>query len=80
MNAPSRIDELAERLARLTGEDVQTALQRALEERLARFAGSATIQREAALRRFFDRLSRLPVKDHRPIDELIGYGPDGLPK
>ena len=75
----AKVDELAQRLARMTGEDVETALERAIEERLSRVAGAGPVDREAALRRFFDRVSRMPVKDPRPIDEIIGYGPDGLP-
>lgn len=75
----ARVDELAQRLARLTGEDVETALARAVEERLSRFEGSAGVDRRMALRRFVDRVSKMPVKDARAADEIIGYGPDGLP-
>lgn len=74
-----RLDELARRLAKLTGEDVETALERALEERLSRVATPSPADREAALRRFVERVSALPVRDDRPIDEIVGYGPDGLP-
>ena len=77
--ASGKLDELARRLARLTGEDVETALERALQERLARVRGAAPADRQAALRNFFDRVSKLLVRDHRSIDEIIGYGPDGLP-
>lgn len=70
---------MAQRLADLTGEDVETALARAIEERLSRIATPAEGDRVAALCRFFDRVSQLPVKDARPIDDIIGYGPDGLP-
>lgn len=77
--ASAKIDELAQRLARLTGEDVETALERALEERLSRIGASAPMDRRAAMRKFFDRVSRMPVKDARPIDDIIGYDPDGLP-
>lgn len=39
MNISSaKVDELAQRLARLTGEDVQTAVERAIAERLSRSA------------------------------------------
>ena len=75
----TRIDELAQRLARLTGEDVETALARAVQERLSRVEASAGVDRRAALRKFIDRVSRMPVKDARTADEIIGYGPDGLP-
>ena len=75
----ARIDELAQRLARLTGEDVETALACAVQERLSRVEASAGVDRQAALRKFIDRVSQMPVKDGRSADEIIGYGPDGLP-
>lgn len=75
----TRFDELAERLARITGEDTATAIERAVEERLARMAAPESIDREAALRQFFARVSHMPVKDSRSIDEIVGYGADGLP-
>jgi hypothetical protein len=74
-----KVDELAQRLARLTGEDVETALARAIEERLSRVEASAGAARQAALQKFFDRVSEMPVKDARPADDIIGYSPDGLP-
>jgi len=75
-----RIDELTRRLARLTGEDEETALVRAIEERLARIPEiAAGVDRQAALRKFIDRVSAMPVKDPRPADEIVGYGSDGLP-
>ncbi len=78
--ASPKVDELAQRLARLTGEDVETALERAIEERLSRVAGeTAQMNRRAAMQRFFDRVSQMPVLDSRSVDEIIGYGPDGLP-
>lgn len=77
INSP-RVDELARRLAARTGEDLQTAVRRALEERLARVPPSESGRKEA-MRRFFDNVSRMPVRDARPIDEIVGYGPDGLP-
>jgi hypothetical protein len=77
--ASAKVDELAQRLARLTGEDVETALERAIEERLSRVAAGTPADRLTAMRKFFDRVSSLPVKDPRPVDEIVGYGSDGLP-
>lgn len=77
--ASEKVGELARRLARLTGEDVETAVERAIEERLSRVAAASPGDREAALRRFFERASSMPIKDHRPIDDITGYAPDGLP-
>jgi len=34
----AKVDQLVQRLAQLTGEDVETALERAIEERLSRIA------------------------------------------
>ncbi len=75
----AKVDELAQRLARLTGEDVETALARSIEERLSRVEATTGTSREAALQKFFDRVSTMPVKDACPADDVIGYGPDGLP-
>ena len=77
--ASTRIDRLADRLARLTGEDLETAVARAIEERLSRLAVRGTEDRRAALQAFFDMAARVPAEDERSIDEIIGYGPDGLP-
>ena len=59
MNIESaKVDELTRRLARLTGEDVETALERAIEERLAGVAVTARSDRRSAMQRFFDRVSQ----------------------
>jgi antitoxin ParD1/3/4 len=57
------------------------------EERMKEFAanppGAAgrrpTDIRVEALRHFFDAVSQMPVKDARSIENILGYGPDGLP-
>ncbi len=75
----ARVDQLAQRLARLTGEDVETALERAIEERLSRVAPPAPANRKAALASFFERVSQMPVLDPRPADDILGYNGCGLP-
>ena len=70
----AKVHQLAQRLARLTGEDVETALERAIEERL-----SAPADRKAAMGAFFERVSRMRVLDPRPVDEIVGYDGRGLP-
>ena len=76
----SRLDALARRLAELTGEDAETALARAAEERLSRLAPlQAADQRRAALEGFFAATATLPIRDPRPIDEILGYRENGLP-
>ena len=80
MNVTSaKADELARRLARLTGEDLDTAVERAIEERLSRLATTPSVDRRTAILKFVKNVSAMPVRDARPIDDIIGYGPDGLP-
>jgi hypothetical protein len=59
-------------------EDIDTALIRAIEERLARTPRRHAAEQDAAIEALFDRLAQLPVLDRRSPDEIIGYGPDGL--
>jgi hypothetical protein len=75
----ARVDQLAQRLARLTGEDVETGLERAIEERLSRVAPTEPAARQAALASFFERISQMRVLDSRPTDEIVGYDGCGLP-
>ncbi|HJU15883.1 MAG TPA: type II toxin-antitoxin system VapB family antitoxin [Stellaceae bacterium] len=72
-------DALARELATATGEGIDTALIRAIEERLARTPRRHAAEQDAAIEALFDRLTQLPVLDRRSPDEIIGYGPDGLP-
>jgi hypothetical protein len=76
--ASTKVSELAQRLAHQTGEDVETAVERAIEERLSRVATVVSADRQAAMLKFFDNVSGMPVRDSRPIDEIVGYGSDGL--
>jgi antitoxin VapB len=75
----AKVDELAQRLARLTGEDVETALERAIEERLSRVAPPPLADKRAAMDSFFERVSHMQVLDPRTADEIIGYDGCGLP-
>ena len=75
----AKVDQLAKRLARLTGEDIETALERAIEERLSRVAPPAPADRKAAIESFIERVSQLRVLDPRPVDEMVGYDGFGLP-
>ena len=75
----AKVDQLAQRLARLTGEDVETALERAIEERLSRVAPPAPAGKKAALDSFFERVSHMRVLDTRTVDEIVGYDGRGLP-
>ncbi|MCY4454219.1 MAG: type II toxin-antitoxin system VapB family antitoxin [Immundisolibacterales bacterium] len=75
-----RTEELAEALARLTGESKTEAVTRALHDRLER------VRRERSgrsLARELDDIARhcasLPVLDDRDEDDILGYDERGLP-
>jgi len=74
-------ERLARQVARETGESLTEAIERALEERLARLKSrrrKVTLAEkvEDILRRF----EKLPVLDTRSADEIIGYDSNGLPR
>jgi antitoxin VapB len=73
-------ERLAEAVARLTGETKTEAVRLALRDRLER------LRRERSARRLADELdeiarhcARLPVKDARTPDQILGYDERGLP-
>jgi antitoxin VapB len=73
-------EHLAAAVAKLTGETKTQAVTQALRDRLAR------LRRERTNRRLADELdeialhcARLPVRDSRPPDEIMGYDDKGLP-
>jgi antitoxin VapB len=77
----AEVDRLARELTAATGETLTEAVLNALRERMARQrrvrqapGGARDILRDARL-----RLSRLPVLDNRPVDEIVGYDETGLP-
>lgn len=73
-------DRLVRELAAETGESMTTAVKVAVRERLERVRGAVPReQRAAALTRIAELSARLPVLDPRSADEILGYGPDGLP-
>ncbi|HKH48945.1 MAG TPA: type II toxin-antitoxin system VapB family antitoxin [Thermoanaerobaculia bacterium] len=74
-------EQLAETLAKLTGETKTEAVTQALRDRLAR------LRRERSRRRLADELdeiarhcARLPVLDARTPEEILGYDEHGLPR
>jgi hypothetical protein len=80
MNISSaHVEDLVRQLARLTGEDAETAVERAVQERLSRIARKAPPDRRIALRAFLDRMASLKTLDDRQPEEIIKYGQDGLP-
>jgi len=75
-------DRLARELAAATGETLTEAVLNALRERLARHQKRRPPARTArdVLREARLRLSRRPVLDNRPADEILGYDETGLPR
>jgi len=73
------IDRLADRLAHLTGEDVETTVARVIEERLRRVGVPSENDRREALQKSFYRAARMTALDARSSDEIMDYGPDELP-
>jgi antitoxin VapB len=73
-------EQLVDALVKLTGETKTDAVTRALRDRLTR------IRRERSGRRLADdldaialRCARLPVRDARTPEEILGYDEDGVP-
>jgi len=74
-------ERLAAALAKLTGETKTEAVTRALKDRLAR------VRAERSRRRLADELddigqhcARLPVRDRRSADDILGYDEHGVPR
>lgn len=72
-------DRLARELAKATGESITEAIRAALRERLERERHRRRGDVAGAVRRIQERLARLPVRDPRPADQLLGYDEHGLP-
>lgn len=76
-----RVESLARDIARRTGENMTTAIEQALEERLARLRSR---KEQAALAqkllRIARRCSRRPTLDKRSEDEILGYDERGIPR
>jgi antitoxin VapB len=73
-------EQLAATLAKLTGETKTEAVIKALRSRLER------LRRERSRRRLADELdeiaknvARLPLRDARAAEEILGYDEHGLP-
>ena len=71
------------KLAKRTGETLTQAVERAVDERLAtteprRRKGRVDRAKLAKVITYFRSLPK--QNEHLTDDEIIGYGPDGLPK
>ena len=76
----SETDRLARALAAATGETLTEAIRKALSERLERETQRARGRIGAEIRRIQERLARLPVRDERSPDQILGYDDHGLPR
>ncbi len=75
-----RADRLARELAEETGESITTAVTIAVRERLERLRGAVPRERRRQeLDEITARSAARQVRDPRPAEEILGYGPDGLP-
>ena len=73
-------DRLARELADETGESITTAVSIAVRERLERLRGAVPRERRREeLTRVAKRSAQRRVRDGRTPEEILGYGPDGLP-
>jgi antitoxin VapB len=77
----SKAEKLARELAAESGENITQAITRALEERLQRLRGrSAAIDLAEEIMKISKRCSKIPDQDQRSPDEILGYGPAGIPE
>ena len=72
-------DRLARALAAETGESLTDAVVGALQERLAREHARRGPRMSARLRKLQADVARLPVRDSRVPEEILGYDDNGLP-
>jgi antitoxin VapB len=76
-----RVEHLARDLARRSGENMTQAIERSLEERIARMRNDKEVAAKLRkLRRIVRSISRLPDLDTRTADKILGYDEYGLPR
>jgi antitoxin VapB len=74
-------EELARRVAALTGESMTAAIVTALRERLERIERAARADSLAEqLNAIALRAAKLPLVDRRSADAILGYDEKGLPR
>ena len=76
-----KAEKLARELAAESGENITQAITRALEERLQRLRGRSTaIDMAEEIMNISRRCRELPDQDRRSPDDILGYGPTGVPE
>jgi antitoxin VapB len=74
------IEALVRKLAEKTGESVEMAVERSLQERLERLGENGKPRRLAdVLDEIALSYAALPILDPREPDEILGYDENGLP-
>lgn len=73
-------DRLARAVAKATGETLTMAVVQSLRERLARVRRPRGPRLSEEILKIARRCARLPVKDERSGDEIVGYDEHGLPR
>ncbi len=77
----AQADELARKLAELTGQSITEAVIKALREQLQRETGKRSVVRlKDELGTISKRCSRLPDLDTRSAEEIIGFDKHGIPR
>jgi antitoxin VapB len=76
-----KAEKLARELAAESGENITRAITHALEEKLQRLRGRVTAtDLVEEIMRISKRCSEIPDQDRRSPDEILGYGPAGVPE
>ncbi|MDQ2873265.1 MAG: type II toxin-antitoxin system VapB family antitoxin [Candidatus Eremiobacteraeota bacterium] len=75
----SEADRLVRELTAQTGEGVTEAVIRALSERLERLRRRNPSSLTEDIARIAHRCASRSMRDQRAPDDILGYGPDGLP-
>ena len=72
------VEALIQQLGNQTGQDAASLVRAALHEKANRVEPSLIVRRRAAIRRFQEKMAKLPILDTRSADEIIGYNEYGL--
>lgn len=74
-------EKLARRVAEEAGESLTEAIQKSLEERWERLKQKRRAHiLESQIGELLRRVDKLPTRDSRSEDEILGYGEDGIPR
>jgi antitoxin VapB len=76
-----KAEKLAREVAAKSGETITQAIITALEDRLERLRGKRTAtDLTAEILKIADRCSKLPERDPRTADQILGYNQQGVPE